>query len=183
MDRAGPVAVERGEVLDGRVALVPGEAVLGEPAVGLEHEPVARDLGHDGRRGHARAAPVAGDEVPLGAGQGGERDEVRDDELGDDAERARAPAIARRVASRMLTRSIVSWSTTPTPTASARSWITAKSSSRRSGVRSLESARLATRRSGARITAAATTGPASGPLPASSIPATRPTPERQARAS
>src|SRR5439155_22144546 len=71
----------------------------------------------------------------------------------------------------------------PTPTATARPMITSYSSARRSGERSLESARRLMRRSGSMTTAAATTGPASGPRPASSTPATRTTPARQARAS
>src|SRR5712692_8102479 len=39
------------------------------------------------RSSAARCSTVAGDEVPLGAGQRGERDEIRDDELGEDGER------------------------------------------------------------------------------------------------
>src|SRR2546425_7230728 len=48
----------------------------------------------------------------------------------------------------------------------------AASTSRRSGVSTLESARPLIRRSGFRITAPAYTGPASGPRPASSTPQT-----------
>src|SRR5919205_3944190 len=57
--------------------------------------------------------------------------------------------------------------------AMARSLMRPASTSRRSGVRSLESARPFTRRAGSRITAAAYTGPASGPRPASSTPQIR----------
>src|SRR5437764_968614 len=57
-----------------------------------------------------------------------------------------------------------------TAQAVARSLMRAASTSRRSGVRSFESARPLMRRSGFRITAAAYTGPASGPRPASSMP-------------
>src|SRR6185295_9456207 len=71
----------------------------------------------------------------------------------------------------------------PTPTATARSWITVKSISRRSGSSSLLSATPRMRRSGAMMTAAATTGPARGPRPASSTPAIRVTPVFQAFAS
>ncbi len=71
----------------------------------------------------------------------------------------------------------------PTPTAIARAMITSYSSARRSGERTLESARCLMRRSGSMTTAAATTGPASGPRPASSTPATQTTPARQACAS
>src|SRR5437763_8341906 len=86
MDGTGAVAVEGGEVVGGAVALVAGEAVLGELLVGLEHQPVARDLRDDRRRGDRRAARVSVDQVALRAGQRGQRDEVGDDELGDDAE-------------------------------------------------------------------------------------------------
>src|SRR6266849_3501678 len=67
-----------------------------------------------------------------------------------------------------------------TPTASARSWMSTNSSSRRSGGTSLESRTPRTRCSGVTTTAAATTGPASGPRPASSTPATRAKPARHA---
>src|SRR5439155_14125595 len=80
----------------------------------------------------------------------------------------------------MFTRSMVSWSTIATATASARSWMTTKSSSRRSGESTFESATPRMRCSGVTTTAAATTGPASGPRPASSTPATRARPARHA---
>src|SRR5712691_1751190 len=61
--------------------------------------------------------------------------------------------------------------------------MTANSSSRRSAGRTLLSASPRMRRSGAMTTAAATTGPASGPRPASSTPAMRLRPVFQAFAS
>src|SRR5207302_593975 len=83
---------------------------------------------------------------------------------------------ARRMASieawKMFRRSISSTVESATAQAVARSLIRAASTSRRSGVRSFESERPLMRRSGFRITAAAYTGPASGPRPASSMPQT-----------
>jgi len=65
--------------------------------------------------------------------------------------------------------------TDATAQAIARLRIEPASTSRRSGVSSFESRSPRTGRSGSRITAAATTGPASGPRPASSTPAHRST--------
>src|SRR5262245_46561321 len=62
----------------------------------------------------------------------------------------------------------------------ARVVITAYSRSRSSGRRSFESSTPRTTAPGSRITAAATTGPARGPRPASSTPATRLMPLRHA---
>ena len=96
---------------------------------------------------------------------------------------ASARPMARRVASSMFTRSIVGASTIPMPIATARARMTASNSSRSSGVRSFESFTPSIRVPGPKMTAAATTGPASGPRPASSSPATRVTPRRQAACS
>src|ERR1700752_1457462 len=49
VDRTRAPAVERRQVLGGRVALVAAEAVFGNPRVGVAHQPVARDLRDDGR--------------------------------------------------------------------------------------------------------------------------------------
>src|SRR6266571_6113513 len=88
--------------------------------------------------------------------------------------------MARRVAWSMFTRSIVSASTKPTPMATARERMTTYSDSRSSGVNRFESSTPAIRVPGPSTTAAATTGPASGPRPASSSPATDTSPCRQA---
>src|SRR5579859_3880292 len=86
------------------------------------------------------------------------------------------PATARRMASmeawKMFSRSISSTVANATDQAVARSLMRSARSSRRSGVSTFESARPLMRRAGLRITAAAWTGPASGPLPASSTPQT-----------
>src|SRR5512143_1121804 len=74
----------------------------------------------------------------------------------------------------MFSRSMSSTPIAITLKASARERILASSFSRRAAVRIFESASPLMRRRGSRITAATTTGPASGPRPASSTPATRP---------
>src|SRR5947207_6430210 len=71
----------------------------------------------------------------------------------------------------MLTLSMTSTSINPTATASARSRICSKSASRRRRVRTLESRMPLIRCRSGRMTAAATTGPASDPRPTSSMPA------------
>ena len=98
----------------------------------------------------------------------------------DPARASAAPAVpAARGASRAASpggysgMSISSRSAQPTPQASARLRMMGASRARSAGVRTFESARPRMRRRGSRITAAATTGPASGPRPASSTPATR----------
>src|ERR1700704_4434239 len=70
----------------------------------------------------------------------------------------------------MLIRSISSTVAKATDQATARSLIRAASTCLLSGASTLESARPFTRRAGSRITAAAYTGPASGPRPASAAP-------------
>eukprot|EP00965_Chrysotila_dentata_P209634 6185410-Pleurochrysis_carterae.AAC.4 len=78
------------------------------------------------------------------------------------------------VACKMLMRSIVSRSTTPTPTPTDESETSSeKAASRASSVSTLLSPIPGIRSaSAAKTTAAATTGPANGPRPASSTPAT-----------
>src|SRR3989449_1173401 len=79
----------------------------------------------------------------------------------------------------MLRRSISSGSTTPKPTPTARRRISTSSRSRWAAVRTFESATRSRRVPGGKTTAAATTGPASGPMPTSSTPATCRMPTRQ----
>ena len=87
------------------------------------------------------------------------------------------PIMARRMASivaeSMFRASISARSDQATDQHSASLLITASSASRRVAESFLESRRPAIGRSGCRITAAAMTGPANGPRPASSTPATR----------
>ncbi len=89
-----------------------------------------------------------------------------------------SPRIARRIASseasRMFKTSISAASTQPMAQALALLRTRAASRSRPADDSCLESRRPAMGRRGSRITAAATTGPARGPRPASSTPAVRP---------
>src|SRR5947208_16335543 len=87
VNRARPVAVERGEMVHGAVALVAREAVLRKLLVRLEHQAIAGHLGHDRGGGHRRAPRVAGDEIALWARQRRPRDKVREHQIGDDGER------------------------------------------------------------------------------------------------
>ena len=91
--------------------------------------------------------------------------------------------MAMKVACLMLTASISAAVEKPTATASARAMIASNSFSRASGVKSFESLRPRGRFCGSRMTAAAATGPASGPRPASSTPATGQTPRFKSRRS
>src|SRR6185312_1884484 len=93
--------------------------------------------------------------------------------VGHTGNRSSARLIARKVAPRMFNASIPSRSAHATAQAMHRARMSVARRSRSSGVRVLESARPRIRRLGSRMTAAATTGPARGPLPASSTPATR----------
>ncbi len=90
---------------------------------------------------------------------------------GASASAATARRIASSVAWRMLIVSISAAVALAMPMASADCAISANSSSRRAGVRFFESSSPSGTACGSRITAAATTGPASGPRPTSSTPA------------
>ena len=93
---------------------------------------------------------------------------------------ATARCIASRVACRMLMASISSTVASAIAQASAFSRISMASRSRRAAESFFESARPTIGRAGSRITAAATTGPASGPRPASSTPQIMPEPMTEA---
>ena len=81
----------------------------------------------------------------------------------------------------MFTRSISSAVAQPMPKASAFSWITGNSASRFFSESFFESLSPGMSQSGGRITAAAHTGPAKGPRPASSMPHTAEKPCSPAR--
>ena len=81
-----------------------------------------------------------------------------------------ASLIASYVACKIFISSILSWLTTPIPTAMALSIISSYSISLLAAVSFLESLIYKILHSFGRITAHATTGPAKGPLPTSSIP-------------
>ena len=92
--------------------------------------------------------------------------------------RSTARRMASRLAARMFSASISAASAQATAQAVARAATASASRARAAAPSVLESASPATGRPGSRITAAATTGPASGPRPASSTPATRRPPSR-----
>ena len=96
---------------------------------------------------------------------------------------SRARAMARCVARRMLSLSISATSAWPMPQwMSARAVRMAWKCSRFLAVNFFESSRPSSAQSSGKMTAAATTGPASGPRPASSTPATKKIPRaRRAR--
>src|SRR5262249_33457361 len=79
----------------------------------------------------------------------------------------------------MLRRSMSPTSTTPMPMPSAQAWIFPASSSRSAALSFFESSTPRSLTSRGRMTAAARTGPASGPTPTSSTPATRVSPAAQ----
>src|SRR5512143_3512501 len=91
--------------------------------------------------------------------------------------------MARSDAWRMLIRSISSGVAWATAKEIAASTINEKALSRAAGDRAFESRTAGSENPGGRTTAAATTGPASGPRPASSTPATVRYPLARARAS
>jgi len=93
---------------------------------------------------------------------------------------ASARRMARRVASKILRRSISCSVATPTPTARARWTITSYNRDRSDSETRLESSTPTKRQRVGKITAAATTGPARGPRPASSRPAIQRWPRRRA---
>ena len=179
----GPEPLQRREMLRHRIAHVALEAVAGMGGADLHHQPVAGDLGDDrGRRdrqhqrvarnhrlavaGHLDAVAAVDIDELRPAGQGGDRLRQRpqrglQDIVAVDA-RGRGEGDAdfggRADARRRAFRA-------------------------RSRVSFLESLRPRGMRSGSSTTAAATTGPASGPRPASSQPATGQIPLLKARRS
>ena len=156
------------------VALVLREAVAGYRASSSTQHRVARGLGEDRRRRDRRHVAVAlDDRADARSASTGQRLPSTSASSGATASPSQARRIASSVAWRMLSASISATSASAIAHASARSRITTASSSRRGADSSLESRSPAIGRAGSRITAAATTGPASGPRPASSIPAIR----------
>ncbi len=81
-----------------------------------------------------------------------------------------ARRMARSVALWMFSASISAWDAQPMLQATARALMTAAAAVLSSGSRAFESSRMSRGKSAGRMTAAAVTGPASGPRPASSTP-------------
>ena len=109
--------------------------------------------------------------VRTGQGSCGARLPSTRARLGGVASWRSASAMAQKVACRILSRSMRATSAMPMPTC-ALARIGSKSASRCAALSFLESSRPSGMRAGSRITAAATTGPAQGPRPASSMPQT-----------
>ena len=142
------------------------------------HQPVARGLGDDRGGGDRQAGRVAPDHGAAGTGQAGQVAAVDEGEAGGDGEAARprgvmqsrvAPPDVERVDFRRR------GERSPKPPARARRSPRYKAARRRAES-FFESSRPSGRSAGSRTTAATQTGPASGPRPTSSIPATGPEP-------
>ena len=176
--RREPVLGDRGEVRRGAVPDVarPGicRVSLGERV----HEPVARDL-RDDRRARDRVAPgVAPDDGRVHAAEQADRLAVDEHVVRGVAEAGGHPGQGTPHRQRRgvvdvqpvdLARALAA----PTPTASARARMRPARRTRTSGASRFESSTPAmARRPGGMTTAHATTGPASGPRPTSSTPAT-----------
>lgn len=73
MDGRHAQALQTRQMLGGRIALVPGQAVAGVERVQLHQEPVPRDLGHDGGSGNRRAEGIPLDHWRLAAREIGQR--------------------------------------------------------------------------------------------------------------
>ena len=67
------VACNGVQMIGGRVAFVPIEAVAGIASVQLEHLPIARHLRDDRRRGDCRASAVAVEDAALRAWSAAEK--------------------------------------------------------------------------------------------------------------
>ena len=138
-------------------------------------------LGDDRGRRDRRRERVAVNDRELGQADAGDANRVDEEDVGRGRERHDgAAASPRRLARRMSSASMSRAATTPTPTASARRADLAVRAARAPPASSfLESSRPGQDAPGGRITAAATTGPASEPRPASSTPAMRENPRRE----
>ena len=171
-------------MLFGTVALVLGKTIAGIAVVELIHEHVTECFGDDGRRRNDRDQRVAVHNGFLARGRWPARRALPEQRLGivwlpsmsnplgRTFNTLAAWHMALSVACKILMRSISGGQTTPSPQASATAPISAARPSRRVGDNTLESARPGITAPSGKITAAATTGPARQPRPASSIPAT-----------
>ena len=164
-----------------RIALVLVEAVLRVLGVQAHQLGVARGLGQD-RGGRNRVALVVAFDDGVGAHViSGQRLPSIRASVGTVCSASTARRIASMVACRMLRVSISSHEHSAIAQASAYSRICGASSSRRASVSFFELRRPSIGRFGSRMTAAANTGPASGPRPASSTPQTMSSRERASR--
>ena len=166
-----PEAGERREMLGHAVAHVPLEAVAGMRQAEPHHQPVAGDLGDDRGRRHRRTSASPETTASQSQPQSIFGCRRRRRACGATGSALTARASAQSEARRILSRSMRS--TVPKATATcARGADFLVELFARGGVELLGIVEAARDALGSRITAAATTGPASGPLPASSQPAT-----------
>ena len=172
---AAPVVAADAKLPDRLTVRAGGVADVGVPAVtGIarrkpSHQAVAGDLGDDRGGADRRYQSVAVDDGLHRAGQIRSL-AIHQRKLWQGGSRGASRALmASRLACRMLKRSISTTEAAPIPIR-ARARNRPASRSRSWAHNTLESARPLSGRS--RITAAATTGPASGPRPTSSTPAT-----------
>ena len=137
------------------------------------HDPVSRRLGQDRRGGDGAGQAVAADHRMHRARHGkGVVPSTRASRSSFNASTARR--MARPVACRMFNCAISAAEAKPTAQATALAFISTSRASRRLADSFLESFRPLGTLLGWRITAAADTGPAQGPRPASSTPHTGP---------
>ena len=168
------MGLQRRHVGRGAIAFVSGKTILRVLLVHLAAPAVTVHLGQDGRRRNGLHQRIAFDDG-LGRNiEGGNAVAIDSTITGF----RRRPCTARRMASMVACRMLI-WSISSTLAWAmeqhrALARISSNSFSRRASVSFFESARPAIGRRSSRMTAAATTGPTSGPRPASSTPATRP---------
>ena len=156
------------------IALMNVEAIPGIALVVFAHNPVTEDLGQDGRRGNGTRKPVAVNHGPVRNEKISPQVPIDQQKIRrDQATRSRPAAKPSRVAPSTFSESISASEATPIPHAVADSVMNEKSASRFVGFTFFESSRLRNQNRRGTITAAPTTGPAKGPRPASSNPATR----------
>ena len=174
MEGAGPIFAQGKKMLGRGVTLVATKSVLRVESVDFFHDSVAGDLGDDAGRRNRKAEFVAVNNGSVRGGEVGHATPSIKTCSGDEGKALIAWHIARCVAWRILILSMVTTSCTDTAQCTCVALaICMNSSARNSGVSFLESFRPPKRRCSRKMTAAATTGPARGPRPASSIPAMR----------
>ena len=172
----GPSLSQGLEMLRHRIAHMALEAVAGMRGADLLHQPVARHLGDDRRRGDRRDQRVAADHGLAIAGHVDaiaaiDEDEMRADRKGGHRARQRPerrPQDIVAVDARGRAEGDRDLRTVANDVVELFALLARRASWNRLSPRGM--------RSGSRMTAAATTGPASGPRPASSQPATGQTP-------
>ena len=171
---AGAVRAQGRQVLGRRVALVGREPVGRVQLVQGREQVVAVDLGNDRSRRDRGTLLSPLTMASAGMVRVGRRLPSTKTRLGNKRKPSTARRIASSVACKMFSASISSTLASPTLQHSALARTSSARRSRVTGPSVLESRSPLIGFCSSRITAAATTGPASGPRPASSTPATKP---------